>query len=51
MIHDTIGEEQIQTQVFKGGIVKVVSLEGGARMVEGDIPTNNGVIHVIDAII
>ena len=51
MIHDTAGGEQVQTQVFKGGIVKVVSLEAGARVSDADIPATNGVIHAIDTVI
>jgi len=50
-IRDTAGSEQIQTQVFKGGVVKVVSESAGARVKEADIIATNGVIHAIDNVI
>jgi len=50
-IRDTVGSEQIQTQVFKGGVVKVVSESAGARVKEADIIATNGVIHAIDNVI
>jgi len=50
-IRDTVGSEQIQTQVFKGGVVKVVSESAGARVNEADIIATNGVIHAIDNVI
>jgi len=50
-IRDTAGDEQIQTQVFKGGVVKVVSESAGARLKETDIIASNGVIHAIDNVI
>lgn len=48
---DTVGGEQVQTQVFKGGVVKVVSESAGARIKEADIIATNGVIHAIDNVI
>merc|ERR1739838_1125315 len=57
-IHNTAGgakEDMIATQVFKAGIIKVVSnVEGkkmGARVVDADIMATNGVIHAIDTVI
>jgi len=50
-IRDTAGSEKIQTQVFKGGVVKVVSESAGARVKEADIIATNGVIHAIDNVI
>ena len=50
-LHETAGGEKIQTQVFKQGIMKVVSLEGGARIEEADHVATNGVVHVIDSVI
>ena len=50
-VQETAGEEQIQTQVFKGGVVKVASLEDDARVVDYDIVAENGVIHAIDTVI
>merc|ERR1712198_233039 len=50
-VHDTAGGEQIQTQVFKGGVVKVVSESAGARVKDADIMATNGVIHAIDTVI
>lgn len=52
--HSTAGgdeEDNVQTQVFKGGVTKVVSKTAGARVVEADIPATNGVIHAIDTVI
>ena len=57
-IHNTAGgaeEDMIATQVFKAGMVKVVSnVEGkttGAMVVDTDIIATNGVIHAIDTLI
>merc|ERR1719341_1834457 len=51
----TAGGDMIATQVFKAGVIKVVSsVDGkgtGARVVEGDIIATNGVIHAIDTVI
>lgn len=48
-------EDMIATQVFKGGVIKVVSNVGGkrtgARVVDADIIATNGVIHAIDTVI
>merc|ERR1711892_1615816 len=56
--HNTAGgakEDTIATQVFKAGVVKVVSSVGGkrtgARVVDADIIATNGVIHAIDTVI
>jgi len=56
--HNTAGgaeEDKIATQVFKAGVVKVVSSVGGkrtgARVVDADIIATNGVIHAIDTVI
>jgi len=56
--HNTAGgakEDMIATQVFKAGVVKVVSSVGGkrtgARVVDADIIATNGVIHAIDTVI
>lgn len=43
--------EEIATQVFKGGVVKVVSEDAGARVNDADIVATNGVIHAIDTVI
>merc|ERR1712107_973809 len=46
-VHSTAGgneDDEIQTQVFKGGVVKVVSTSGGARVQDADILATNGVI-------
>merc|ERR1712119_75682 len=57
-IRDTAGgaeEDMIATQVFKAGVIKVVSSVGGkrtgARVVDADIIATNGVIHAIDTVI
>merc|ERR1712012_167999 len=53
-VHSTAGgneDDEIQTQVFKGGVVKVVSTSGGARVQDADILATNGVIHAIDTVI
>jgi len=57
-IHATAGgteDDMIATQVFKGGVVKVVStgmgMRKGAMVEEADILTTNGVIHAIDTVI
>jgi len=51
-VHPTVGGmEEIATQVFKGGIVKVVSTTAGARVIDADIAITNGVIHAIDTVI
>eukprot|EP00095_Tigriopus_kingsejongensis_P003030 maker-scaffold170_size291898-snap-gene-1.64 protein:Tk03030 transcript:maker-scaffold170_size291898-snap-gene-1.64-mRNA-1 annotation:"hypothetical protein DAPPUDRAFT_309643" len=51
----TVGGDEIQTQLFRGGKVKVVSAQQGQRSVatvqEADIPTTNGVIHVISDVL
>merc|ERR1712123_562574 len=48
-------EDKIATQVFKAGVIKVVSSVGGkrtgARVVDADIIATNGVIHAIDTVI
>jgi len=53
--HNTAGGDTIATQVFKAGVVKVVSSVGGkrtgARVVDADIIATNGVIHAIDTVI
>jgi len=49
--HTTAGGEEIATQVFKGGVVKVVSTSAGARVIDADILSTNGVIHAIDTVI
>jgi len=53
--HKTAGGDMVATQVFKMGVVKVVSYEDGkrkgARVVEADIIASNGVIHAIDTVI
>merc|ERR1739838_1148338 len=56
--HKTAGgaeEDMVATQVFKAGVVKVVSNVGGkrtgARVVDADILATNGVIHAIDTVI
>merc|ERR1711884_664493 len=55
MEHKTAGGEMVATQVFKMGVVKVVSYSNdkraGARVVEADIISSNGVIHAIDTVI
>eukprot|EP00095_Tigriopus_kingsejongensis_P000131 maker-scaffold946_size77891-snap-gene-0.13 protein:Tk00131 transcript:maker-scaffold946_size77891-snap-gene-0.13-mRNA-1 annotation:"hypothetical protein BRAFLDRAFT_127065" len=51
MVHQTAPqtkETEIQTQVFKGGVVKVASVESSARIVDYDMIATNGVIHAID---
>jgi len=53
-VHQTAGgseDDEIQTQVFKGGVVKVVSTSAGARVKDADILATNGVIHAIDTVI
>merc|ERR1711893_7624 len=53
-VHNTAGgaeEDQVQTQVFKGGVVKVVSTTAGAKVIDADIHATNGVIHAIDSVI
>jgi len=53
--HKTAGGDMVATQVFKMGIVKVVSYNDdkrtGARVEEADIIASNGVIHAIDTVI
>merc|ERR1712241_863145 len=56
--HATAGgneEDMVATQVFKGGVTKVVTNVGGtrkgARVVVADIIATNGVIHAIDTVI
>jgi len=52
---DTAGGEMIATQVFRKGIVKVVSSTDGtrsvARVIDTDITATNGVVHAIDTVI
>ena len=51
----TVGGEMIATQVFRKGVVKVVSHSGGkrtaARVIDTDITATNGVVHAIDTVI
>jgi len=53
--HKTAGGDMVATQVFKMGVVKVVSYvddkRTGARVEEADIIASNGVIHAIDTVI
>merc|ERR1711878_61202 len=53
--HKTAGGDMVATQVFKMGVVKVVSYSNdkrtGARVEEADIIASNGVIHAIDTVI
>merc|ERR1712079_401967 len=53
--HKTAGGDLVATQVFKMGVVKVVSYTNnkrtGARVEEADIIASNGVIHAIDTVI
>merc|ERR1711879_1057675 len=53
--HKTAGGGMVATQVFKMGVVKVVSYQDnkrqGARVEEADIIASNGVIHAIDTVI
>jgi len=53
--HKTAGGDMVATQVFKMGVVKVVSYQDntrkGGRVVEADIIASNGVIHAIDTVI
>merc|ERR1712012_794374 len=52
---ETAGGEMIASQVFRKGVVKVVSSNDGsrtvARVVDTDITATNGVIHAIDTVI
>jgi len=53
---ETAGGETIATQVFRRGVIKVVSVtEDGtrtaARVVDADIAASNGVIHAIDTVL
>jgi len=57
-ILDTAGgaeEDKIATQVYRGGVTKVVSFVEGLRtaamVVDADIIATNGVIHAIDTVI
>jgi len=60
-VHNTAGgaeEDMIASQVYKGGVVMVVSnVSGemgkatGARVVQADVLATNGVIHAIDTVI
>jgi len=50
-IQEAASGEEIATQVFKGGVVKVVSEDAGARVNDADIVATNGVIHAIDTVI
>jgi len=51
----TAGGENVCTQVFKTGVVKVSSHSGASKssalVVEADITATNGVIHAIDTVI
>merc|ERR1711915_365666 len=51
----TGGGENIATQVFRKGVVKVVSHSGGkrtaARVIDTDITATDGVVHAIDTVI
>merc|ERR1711878_93422 len=53
--HKTAGGDLVATQVFRMGVVKVVSYTDkkrtGARVEEADIIASNGVIHAIDTVI
>ena len=53
--HETAGGEMIASQVFRKGVVKVVSSKDGtrsvARVIDTDITATNGVIHAIDTVI
>merc|ERR1712214_280313 len=53
--HKTAGGDLVATQVFKMGVVKVVSYTDkkrtGARVEEADTIASNGVIHAIDTVI
>lgn len=52
MTHDTAAGTQIQTQVFKGGIIKVASSKDkSAKVIDYDLIATNGVIHVLDNVI
>merc|ERR1712012_235882 len=52
---ETAGSEMIASQVFRKGVVKVVSSNDGsrtvARVIDTDITATNGVIHAIDTVI
>jgi len=53
---ETAGGENVATQVFRRGVIKVVSVtEDGtrtaARVVDPDIAATNGVVHAIDTVI
>jgi len=53
---ETAGGETVATQVFRRGVIKVVSVkEDGtrtaARVVDADIAASNGVIHAIDTVL
>merc|ERR1711973_1073450 len=50
-IQEAASGEEIATQVFKGGVVKVVSEDAGARVNDADIVATNGVIHAINTVI
>ena len=53
--HGTAGGEMIASQVFRAGVVKVVSVtESGrtaARVIDTDMTATNGVVHAIDTVI
>jgi len=53
--HETAGGEMIASQVFRKGVVKVVSSVDGtrsvARVIDTDITATNGVVHAIDTVI
>jgi len=49
----TVGGENICTQVYRNGVVKVKSHAGSgcARVIDTDLTATNGVIHAIDTVI
>lgn len=50
--HRTLSGEQIQTQVFKEGVFRVVNGERRkAQIEEGDLVASNGVVHAIDNVL
>jgi len=52
---ETAGGEKIASQVFRKGVVKVVSSKDGTRsvgrVIDTDITATNGVVHAIDTVI
>lgn len=50
--HTTLSDEQIQTQVFKEGMVRIVTGDRRkASIEEGDLLAYNGVVHAIDNVL